>query len=141
MIPNSTLELLKLREGFRTQTYFDTRGFPTVGLGHLLTGADKAKYPVGKTVPAAVLTEWMKADTMRAYAAALQQASILGVADQRFIDVLTSVNFQLGTGWRIKWPVTCANLRCRSFAQVTGHLILHPVPSWKFTDVSTSMKR
>jgi GH24 family phage-related lysozyme (muramidase) len=110
-IPDSTFALLKLREGYKDRVYVDTRGFPTAGLGHLLTLQERRKYPVGTNVPAAVLERWTNSDTEKAYAAATAQASELGVTDQHFVDVLASVNHQLGVRWNIEFKNTWARLK------------------------------
>ncbi|MEE8295824.1 MAG: hypothetical protein V3R64_08940 [Sphingomonadales bacterium] len=98
-IPKEVIEHLKLREGWSEKVYLDTRKFPTAGMGHLLNAAEKAKYPVDAVVPKAVLEGWVRADSRKAYNAALAQAKTLGLSDKKFIVVLTSVNFQLGTAW------------------------------------------
>ena len=90
-------DLLKLREGERGDVYLDSLGKPTAGIGHLLTEAERAKYPVGTPVPKDVIDEWFKKDSAKAFAAANRQAKEIGRPDMQA--VLASVNFQLGTDW------------------------------------------
>lgn len=101
-VPKEVMNHLKLREGWRTAVYLDSRGLPTVGLGHLLTAPEKKTYKVGDHVPEDILNTWAQADSKKAYNAGQSQAATLGVSDQSFINAMASVNFQLGTGWHTK---------------------------------------
>ncbi len=105
-VPAEFIAHLKVREGWRTKVYLDSRGLPTVGLGHLLTSSQKETYPVGTTVPDNILNGWASQDAKKAYDAASAQASTLGVASEGFIIALASVNFQLGTAWNTKFKKT-----------------------------------
>lgn len=107
-VPNEVLSLLMLREGWRTKVYRDTApgANPTCGMGHLLTPAETDLYPVNSTVPDDVLQEWQDEDTEKAYIAALSQARQIGVTDQRLINALACVSFQLGAFWRSRFPKT-----------------------------------
>jgi GH24 family phage-related lysozyme (muramidase) len=98
-VPEEVIEHLKLREGWREEVYLDSLGLATVGLGHLLTETEKAQYKVGDKVPVATLKAWAQADAKKAYDAGAAQASIIGVSDQKFINAMASVNFQLGSAW------------------------------------------
>jgi GH24 family phage-related lysozyme (muramidase) len=93
-----TLEqLLREREGVRTKVYLDSRGKPTVGIGHLVTPADKLK--VGDEITDQQVSEFFKKDSAEALSAAKSQASKAGISDANFLVYLASVNFQLGTDW------------------------------------------
>jgi GH24 family phage-related lysozyme (muramidase) len=105
-VPPEFLEHLKLREGWRTKVYLDSRGLPTVGLGHLLTASQNKQYAVGASVPVEQLNTWATQDAKKAYDAATSQAGTLGVSSAGFINALASVNFQLGTGWNTKFKKT-----------------------------------
>jgi lysozyme len=89
--------LLKDREGYRLDVYLDSRGLPTVGIGHLVVAADKLK--VGDTIDDARAMALFKTDSADAVSAAKSQASKAGINDADFIVYLASVNFQLGTDW------------------------------------------
>jgi lysozyme len=106
-VPAHIVEYLKPREGWRDEVYLDTEGNPTVGMGHLLTTEQRATYDIGDRVPHNLLVIWAATDSTKAYSAALSQAEELGLARlTNFVTVLTSVNFQLGTQWRKKFPMT-----------------------------------
>ena len=93
-----TLEqLLREREGVEKKVYLDSRGKATVGIGHLVTAADKLK--VGDEITDQQVSEFFKKDSAAAVSAAKSQASQAGISDSNFLVYLASVNFQLGTGW------------------------------------------
>ena len=107
-VPKDVIDLLKSREGFKDVVYLDSLGLPTVGMGHLLTDAEKKQYKVGDKPPSATLEAWAQAETAKAYDAALAQAATLKGTTQNFINALASVNFQLGTEWNTKMKKTWA---------------------------------
>jgi len=121
-VPQSTIELLKLREGFRSIPYKDTLGKWTAGYGHLMSQSDIAQYGLKKAIPQHVLEAWLQADSLDAYQAALSQAQAMRVSDPRFIDVLTSVNFQLGTAWTRKFPKTWAALVAKRYDEAIANI-------------------
>jgi len=98
-IPQSALDHLKNREGFRNKVYRDSRGFLTAGYGHKLTPEEQQEYKEGDLVDSEKLNFWFNADGQKAYDAAVSQAKQLGVEDQEFVNALFSVNFQLGENW------------------------------------------
>ena len=111
MIPQSVINLLKLREGWRTVVYRDTNGLPTAGMGHLMSKYDLSKYPVGSPVPNNVLLAWMSVDVRHAWTAAQAQAASLGITDERFVTALTSVCYQEGVRWTHRFPKTWAAMQ------------------------------
>src|SRR5262245_54031382 len=90
-------QLLRQREGVRTKVYLDSLKKPTVGIGHLVTPADKLK--VGDEITDKQVSEFFKKDSAKALSAAKSQAAQAGIRDSNFIVYLASVNFQLGTRW------------------------------------------
>ncbi len=95
----SLVALLRKREGCEYTVYKDPvkANRPTVGIGHLVTPADKLK--LGDKIEEAQVQAFFKKDTTRAVAAAKSQAAKAGITDGQFIIYLASVNFQLGTTW------------------------------------------
>jgi|11_taG_2_1085331.scaffolds.fasta_scaffold00034_47 GH24 family phage-related lysozyme (muramidase) len=96
-------ELIKQREGFTEKkgkrSYIDSEGKLTGGIGHLLTEAEKRKYPKGTSIPQEQVNRWFEQDTKKFYNAAIEQAEEIGNTDERLINALASVNFQLGKNW------------------------------------------
>lgn len=116
-VPKEVMEHLKLREGWREDVYLDSKKIPTVGLGHKLTPSELKLYKIGDKIPVATLNAWAQADAKAAYTAAMQQAAAAGVSDQRFINALTSVNFQLGTGWYKEHKKTWGYIKARKWEE------------------------
>ena len=72
---------------------------PTVGIGHLVTPADKLK--VGDEITDRQVSEFFRKDGAKALSAARAQAAKAGIKDAKFIVYLASVNYQLGTRWNL----------------------------------------
>lgn len=102
--------LLKLREGCALTVYLDTRGRPTVGIGHLVTAADRLA--VNDTITQAECDDLFAKDSASALAAATAQAAEAGITDPTFTPYLASVCFQLGNAWTAEFPNTWAMI-CR----------------------------
>jgi GH24 family phage-related lysozyme (muramidase) len=98
--------LMILREGQVNHVYADSRGLPTVGIGHLVVADDHLA--LGDQISAARVDELFHADAAAALTAAWNQAGQAGITSLAFIPALASVNFQLGTGWTGKFPNTWA---------------------------------
>lgn len=107
-VPAPILDFLKTREGFRLNTYADSLGKLTGGMGHLLSPAEAARFPLNAPIPVAVAEAWAQADSSRAFAQATAQAAQVGVTDAAFVQELTSVNFQMTSGisWTNRFPNT-----------------------------------
>jgi len=100
---------LILREGRRNTAYLDSEGKLTVGVGHLVTFYDGIK--LGQTISDARVDAFFAADIMKAFSAAKAQAKELNKYTPDFIGALTSVNFQLGTGWKYNFKLAYAALK------------------------------
>jgi GH24 family phage-related lysozyme (muramidase) len=85
------------REGFENEVYKDTLGVLTVGVGHRVLPQDNLRE--GQTISNERVRQFLYKDAQKAFYAAREQASELGVSDPEFLVALASVNFQLGTGW------------------------------------------
>jgi len=92
------------REGYRTVVYRDSLGKPTVGVGHLVKPEDGLK--VGDTITEAQVQAFLDKDAKAAWDAGNIQAKNAGTSDPCFSSALASVSFQLGLGWRTKFPKT-----------------------------------
>lgn len=100
------------REGYRDVVYADSLGKLTGGVGHLIVPSDNLgdTVSVGDPIHRATIERWLHQDTEKAYRAAVQQASEIGIETDDFILALTSVNFQLGTKWTKKFRTSYPNL-------------------------------
>lgn len=102
-------QILLAEEGVRNSVYIDSRGFPTVGIGHKVLPTDNLK--VGDTISNAKVNQFFAQDIAKAFSAAKSQAREINKYTPEMIARLTSVNFQLGTGWRYKFPNTWALIK------------------------------
>ncbi len=90
-------EHLISREGYRRTAYYDSEGHLTIGIGHKVTPADNIR--PGQTISAARVEQLFRQDMQRSFSAAQVQARQANCYTPDMICALTSVNFQLGTGW------------------------------------------
>jgi GH24 family phage-related lysozyme (muramidase) len=109
------IQHLASREGVVYQSYNDSLGKLTAGVGHLLTEEEQKKYPKGTQIPQSQVQVWLKQDTSKAIKAAKAQAKELGIKDSKFVEALASVNFQLGTEWATKFPSAWENLKAKDY--------------------------
>jgi GH24 family phage-related lysozyme (muramidase) len=122
--------LMMLREGDRTTVYADSRGLPSVGIGHLVVAADNLR--LGDTISVDRVNTLFAADSSAALDAAWTQAGQAGISSTAFIPYLASVNFQLGTGWTGKFPNTWKMIVDGSYTEaadaLNGTLWQHQTP-------------
>lgn len=104
VIPERWLKHLTDREGSKEMSYEDSLGHLTGGVGHKLTKEERDEYTEGTLIPESVRNRWLAEDSTGAYNAAIKQADELKYQNQNMIEALASVNFQLGTSWRKKFP-------------------------------------
>jgi lysozyme len=88
------LELLKRSEGFRSRTYKDVNGFPTIGYGHRLLNSES--FPVG--ISDAQATEILISDVCDAEQAVARLVKVPLTQGQ--FDALVDFCFNLGA-WRL----------------------------------------
>ena len=84
-------------EGQRLEVYLDSRGIPTVGVGHKVLPEDNLW--VGDRITQAQSDALLRRDAERALDAARQQMTQAKITDSNFLNPLGSVNFQLGANW------------------------------------------
>jgi GH24 family phage-related lysozyme (muramidase) len=108
------------RENIRNIVYADSLGILTVGIGHRVTQADNLR--LGDTIDDQTIENLFAADSAGAIKAACAQAASAGIASVAFITVLASVNFQLGTDWRHKFPHTWKTITDGRYAEAASEL-------------------
>ena len=106
---------LRDREGFRSDVYKDSLGKLTAGTGHLLTAEELTKYKEGDIIDEEITSHWLKEDSAKAYSSAILQAKELGISDQKMINALGGVNFQLGGDWKSKFKKTWSAMKSGDF--------------------------
>ena len=105
-------DLLALREGRRDTVYKDSRGFLTVGIGHLVLPEDNLS--LGDTISDEQIDAFFSVDGAASMDAAREQAGEAEITDETFLPYLASVCFQLGNAWTDKWPNTWDKI-CNKF--------------------------
>ena len=111
------LEHLEVREGNEERIYLDTLGKPTCGVGHLLSLEECSQYEIGQNISQTTRDKWLEEDAQKAWDAAAQQLQDLNIEKPEFIVALGSVNFQLGTHWRNKFPSAYQALLNKDYAE------------------------
>ena len=112
--------LMILREGVRNTVYADSRGLPTVGIGHLVQPSDNLR--IGATITNQQVNDFFAADSAGALTAAYDQSAEAGITSLGFIPTLASVNFQLGTDWTEKFPHTWQMIRNGQYTEAAHAL-------------------
>ena len=123
LIPTEAfLKELKVQEGSKEFVYADSLGILTAGMGHKLTAGEKLVYKEGDYIQPALRKKWIEDDTILAYSAALSQGKDLGISDQKMVNALASVNYQLGTSWYVKFPSAYTALKEGRFDDAIWHI-------------------
>jgi lysozyme len=91
-ISSAGLELIKRFEGFRTHTYLDVAGLPTIGYGHLIKAGESFPNGIAEEQATALLV----ADVQSAVQAVERLVKV--PLSQGQFDALVSWTFNLGSG-------------------------------------------
>lgn len=87
-------EFITAHEGEVLKVYLDPVGLPTMGVGHLLTDEEKAKYPVGSVITRGVSQEFLERD-LRRFENAINNLVKVPLNQNQF-DALVSFAFNVG---------------------------------------------
>lgn len=117
-------------EGIGFKPYYLTRqdktkeNFLTAGIGHKMTEEDLKKYPdENSTIPMEQIIDWYNNDMKKFKNIANKQAKDLGIKDSDFIDSLTSVVYQMGEGWKDKFPSAYKNLKEKKYEDAIKEIV------------------
>jgi lysozyme len=116
-ISNEGLQLIKVSEGFRANTYLDVAGFPTIGYGHRLLHPES--YPNGVTEEEA--TALLLQDVQSAEHAVSRLVKVALTQGQ--FDALVDFTFNLGSG-RLASSTLLADLNAGRYADAKAQLML-----------------
>lgn len=95
-LSDAGIDFIAKFEGRRMAVYLDPVGLPTVGVGHLLTAAEKKKWPVGHKLSTAEVNELFRKDVKRFEDAVNSKVKV--PLRQNEFDALVSLAFNIGTG-------------------------------------------
>jgi len=112
--------IVREEEGYRKDVYLDSEGKLTVGIGHLVLPSDNLVY--GQVISAARVDEFFAQDIAKAFSAAKKQALEARKYTPDFIAALTSVNFQLGTGWTKVFYNTWKDIKAGNISSAISRL-------------------
>ena len=107
-------------EGRYNNAYYDTEGYLTVGIGHLI-GDDQDLFEggpelkEGDTISDLCVDRLFEQDASKAINAAIGQARDIGRFQTDFVIGLVSVNFQLGENWPKEWPKAYGHMKAGDF--------------------------
>lgn len=107
--PVPDVELIKLREGLKLKWYKDTLGKWTGGYGHLRVAGDPETFDQKQA------DKWLEEDLAKARKSALDECEQLPFYTKELLDVLVSVNYQLGTEWEYKFKNTFSLMKQGKF--------------------------
>mgnify|MGYP001306847401 FL=1 len=102
-ISKEVIEFIARLEGMRRNVYLDEGGYPTIGIGHLLTGAERAsgnifidgeECPIARGLTIAQCCKLLKAD-LKNPAATVNQSVLVEINRNQF-DALVSFVFNVG---------------------------------------------
>ena len=110
------LDLLKKSEGFRSRTYLDVAGFPTIGYGHRLLHPESFKNGIDEPQAAEILV----ADVRDAEQAVERMVKV-PLAQGQF-DALVDFVFNLGQG-RLAGSTLLADLNAGKYDDAAGQLL------------------
>ena len=116
---DDVIKHLKKREGVKYESYNDSLGKLTGGVGHLLTKEEQALYPLGTKIPDNVVNEWLEKDLAKAKKATQLQIKSIPNADSNLENALIGVNFQLGENWYKEHKKTWKYLQSGNFEQAS----------------------
>lgn len=95
-LSDAGIDLIAKFEGRRLTVYADPVGLPSVGIGHLLTAAERKKWPIGTKLTAAEVDALFRKDVERFEVAVASKVKV--PLHQNQFDALVSLAFNIGTG-------------------------------------------
>lgn len=107
------IKMLVEFEGEILKVYKDPIGLPTLGVGHLVTAAEKKDYPVGKRITRAESRRFLREDLKR-FEDAVNSLVTVPITQNQF-DALVSLAFNIGEGG-FKRSSVLRNLNNRRFS-------------------------
>lgn len=114
--------MIKRHEGVRNKVYLDSRGFPTVGVGHLLRADEKAMWPVGTDIGEAKVQElWAK--DFDGHAGGATKFPGFDRLDKIRQAAIVDLAFNMGTGWYKKFPSATKAIESGDWVTASAQLL------------------
>jgi lysozyme len=94
-ISKKGLDFIKFHEGVRYKMYYDTQGYPTIGVGHLIT--ENEKHLLTEVLSENQVNDLFRKD-IKKFVDAANEAFVVPVKQHEF-DATVSFLFNVGRGW------------------------------------------
>lgn len=118
-------DLIIAREGQILKVYLDSEGYPTMGVGHLLTPAEKKRYPVGTKISAALSRQLFEQDVQEVENAIATYVKV--PLEQNQYDALVSLVFNIGIT-NFKKSTVLRRLNEKDYARAANAFLLWNEP-------------
>jgi lysozyme len=118
-------DTIRQDEGEVLESYVDTEGHLTGGIGHKLTEEEKKKYPEGTAIPQEVVEKWFEEDTATAKAGAerIIKKNLLRNVPPVVDQVLTEMVFQMGVSGTNEFERMLDSLRIRDYEVAADEIL------------------
>ena len=122
---NFAKDMVKEHEGLRTDVYKDSRGFPTVGYGHLVDGGspkDIRDLEIGDTITEERANQLFEND-FKHHKKAAQQIPGWSKGNKEQKAALIDLTFNMGPAWYKEFPKFSAALEAGNFEEAGKQLV------------------
>jgi GH24 family phage-related lysozyme (muramidase) len=114
------VDRIKKNEGLRLQVYNDSRGFPTIGYGHLIKPGEMSSFAGGITKEQA---DMLFAKDFEEHKAAAMRIPSFSDHPKDIQDTLIDMTFNMGNAWYKKWPETMKMLQAKDYNGVRDAIL------------------
>lgn len=114
------VDRIKKNEGLRLQVYSDSRGYPTIGYGHLIKPGEMSSFANGITKEQADL---LFAKDFEEHKAAAMRIPSFSEHPKEVQDALIDMTFNMGNSWYKKWPDTMKKLESKDYKGVKDAIL------------------
>jgi GH24 family phage-related lysozyme (muramidase) len=114
------VDRIKKNEGLRLQVYNDSRGFPTIGYGHLIKPGEMSSFVGGITKEQA---DMLFAKDFEEHKNAAMRIPSFSEQPKSVQDTLIDMTFNMGNSWYKKWPETMKKLQAKDYIGVRDAIL------------------
>lgn len=109
------VDRIKKNEGLRLQVYSDSRGYPTIGYGHLIKPGEMSSFAGGITKEQA---DMLFAKDFEEHKNAAMKIPSFSEHPKSVQDALIDMTFNMGNSWYKSWPDTMKKLEAKDYKGV-----------------------
>jgi len=124
-VPTSREDLLRSSEGVREESYLDSKGNLTGGIGHLMSAEERKQYPEGSAIPKEVVDKWFKEDTATAAKESkeLIDEHIGEEVPKEVEEILFDMTFNMGKSRLSKFKKTFAAIKNKDYIEAAMEML------------------